>query len=126
MNEQSNQKEVDRNRAPPWKYWAVVQEDNRFGQILEEEQKRRRNVERKKRGRNSGTKSIHTSKFWRGTKATIVLALSLAEEVGDLIVGADRAFSNRESGKNEYSYVTPTTIVGRVYTQVSPIYYGCR
>jgi len=47
----------------------------------------------------------------RGTKAIIVLASSLAKEIGDLIVDADMVCSNRESGEKEYSYSISTTTV---------------
>jgi len=41
----------------------------------------------------------------------------LAKEIEDLTVDVDMAYSNRESGENEYSYSIPTITVGRVHPQ---------
>ena len=59
------------------------------------------------------TKAKYSSKYHRATKATIVLASSLASKTGDSTVDTDRAYSNKRGRKNKYGCNAPTT-VGRV------------
>ena len=55
----------------------------------------------------------------------IVSASSLAKKARDLIVGANRACSNRGSWEDKCSHCKPKSI-GRFYAKVQPIYNGSR
>ena len=40
------------------------------------------------------------------------------------IASIDKAYSNKESGENEYGSSKPTIVVSRVCAKIRPIYYG--
>ena len=72
-----------------------------------------RRVDRKKRNKILDTKN----KYWRGRQAIVVIALDLAKKTGYFsTMGANRIYTYGGSRENEYSYCTPITIAGRIYS----------
>ena len=54
---------TNRGRISAKKYWIVVWKSNKFEQILEREQVRKKEVERKEGSRELGTKIEYISKY---------------------------------------------------------------
>ena len=61
------------------------------------EQARRRKAEEQKENQVFGTENKYINKYQRDKIAVVAIALSLAKEIEDSIVGTNRAYSNEVS-----------------------------
>ena len=85
---------------------------------------RRREIIKKKKTKVFSTKAKHSSKFYRSMTITNAIASSLAKKVGGSAVDTGKAYSDRRSRKDEYSYGKSTIIVDRICILVQFICYG--